>query len=72
VASAYAIHGSRRAMKYTILGRWRNPSNADYDRVVEKIVKTKENSPMILTRMYLLSSASFDRVLGIIEPHLLP
>jgi hypothetical protein len=58
VAAACAIHGSTRAMKYTFLGRQRNRSNAYYDRVIGKIVKMKENSPIIFTRMYPLSPAS--------------
>jgi len=67
-----AIHGSSRSNKYTLLGRRGNRCNADYDRVIEKIIKMKHNTPNIFTRMYWLSPASFDNVLALIEPKLLP
>jgi hypothetical protein len=67
-----AIHCSSRSNKYTVHGRRGNRCNADYDRVVEKIIKMKHNTPNIFTRMYRLSPASFDNVLALIEPKLLP
>jgi hypothetical protein len=53
--------------KYVVDGRLPNSHDADYDKVVEKISKMKEQKQLLFTRMYRLSPMSFDKVLVIIE-----
>lgn len=58
--------------KYIVVDRRPNRCDAVYDTVLERILKMKTQKPALFSRMYRLSPASFDKVLSIIEPELLP
>ena len=53
-------------------GRLPNRTTAEYDRVVKRILTMRDEKPNLFTRMYRLSPSSFDKVLAIIKPQLLP
>jgi hypothetical protein len=71
VAAVSTVAICHMSNKYVVDGRLPNSHDADYDKVVEKISKMKEQKQLLFTRMYRLSSMSFDKVLVIIELKLL-
>ena len=72
VALACSISSLDTAPKYIVQDRCPNRSDAGYDKVVERVQRMKREKPALFTRMYRLSPSSFNKVLSIIEPQLLP
>jgi hypothetical protein len=58
--------------KYIVVDRLPNRCDALYNKVLEGILKIKQQRPALFSRIYHLSPASFDKVLSIIKPELLP
>ncbi len=71
VAASF-FSSNNEVKKFTFGSRMKRRSNPDYRSIVKKVTNLKVEKPALFTRMFWLSPQAFDKVLGIIQPKLLP
>jgi hypothetical protein len=60
IVAAVVAHAFSRSGNHIIIRHQGNHMDAHYEVIVDKIVKLKENMPILFTQMYCLSLSSFD------------